>query len=89
MADFNPRSPLIEHAVVDGHDHTVVTISACKFHIALKMFAEPMELAVGDVLRRLKDGPLDTLCARWSSEGALIGPVGIFVEGIHQSIYVN
>ena len=77
IGNVNPRSPLIEHAFVDRHDHTVVTIATCKVLFACKMLAEPFELAVGDVLGRLKDGPLDTLCARWSREGALIRPIGI------------
>ena len=88
-ANFNPRSSLIEHAVVDGHDHTVVSIATGKVHIALKILAEPFKLAVGDVLGRLKDSPLDTLCARRSREGALIRPVGICDEVIHQCINVN
>ena len=62
---------------MEGHDDAVVTSAASKVHAALEVLAEPFELALRDVQGFLENGPLYTLRAGWSREGALIGPVGI------------
>ena len=80
MMRFYPGASLVEHAVVDRHDHAVIAVATSKAFVASEILAELAELPVGDVLWSLQDGPLDTLCARWSREGALIGPVGFGIK---------
>ena len=79
----------MKHAVMEGHDDAVVTSATSKVHVALEVLAEPVKLALRDVQRLLEYGPLYSLRAGWSREGALIGPVGICVEFSHQSINVD
>ena len=67
----------MKHAVMKRHDDAVVTSATSKVHVALEVLAEPVELALRDVQRLLENGPLYSLRAGWSREGALIGPVSI------------
>ena len=57
---------------MDGHNDAIVTITACEVPVTLEIRAELVELANGNVQGLLQNGPLDTFCAGWSREGALV-----------------
>ena len=80
---------MVELAVMEGHDDSVVAIATSKGTVTLEVLAELVELAIGDVQGCLKDGPLDTLSAWWSREGALIRPEGICAETGSQCLHID